>query len=52
MTVLIVIIAEGMMSIYSDQQLAADMKQKGWQHAQKFAPEICAANVMKVYKSL
>jgi len=45
-------IAEGMMSIYSDQQLAADMKQKGWQHAQKFAPEICAANVMKVYKSL
>lgn len=45
-------IAEGIKKIYSDPALVATMKEKGIQHAQKFAPQTCAAAVMNVYKSL
>jgi len=45
-------IAEGMKKIYYDKELAATMKEKGIEHAQKFAPATCAASVMDVYKSL
>lgn len=45
-------IAEGMKKIYSDKELVATMKEKGIEHAQKFAPLTCAASVMNVYKSL
>jgi glycosyltransferase involved in cell wall biosynthesis len=42
-------IAEGMKKIYSDKATAISMIEKGWQHAQNFAPQKCAASVMKVY---
>ncbi|MDP9230152.1 MAG: glycosyltransferase family 4 protein, partial [Bacteroidota bacterium] len=45
-------IATGMKKIFSDEQFATTMKEKGWQHAQKFTPEKCAASVMNVYKSI
>ena len=45
-------IAAAMKRIYSDKTLVAAMVEKGWRHAQKFAPEKCAASVMNVYKSL
>ena len=45
-------IAEGMKKIISDPAFAAQMKQKGWEHAQKFSQEKCAGAVMEVYKKL
>ena len=45
-------IAEGMKRIYNDKSLAETLKEKGWQHAQNFTQQRCAANVMKVYESL
>ncbi len=45
-------IAQGMKKIYSDKLFADTMKEKGWQHAQNFTPQKCAAAVMDVYKSL
>ncbi len=45
-------IAEGMRRIYNDPALVASMQEKGWSHAQKFAPEIYVHKVMDVYKSL
>ena len=45
-------IAEGMRKIYTDKGLAETLKAKGWQHAQNFTQEKCAADVMKVYESL
>lgn len=45
-------IAEGMKRIYSDHQLAATMKEKGWLYAQNFTPQKCATSVMDVYKGL
>lgn len=44
-------IAEAMKRIFYDEPLREIMKQKGWQHAQKFTEEKCAASVMDVYKS-
>jgi glycosyltransferase involved in cell wall biosynthesis len=45
-------IAEGIKKICSDNELIAMMKEKGIRHAQKFAPQTCAASVMDVYKRL
>ncbi len=45
-------IAEGMKKIYNDKAFAEELKQKGWQHAQNFTQEKCAADVMKVYEDL
>ena len=45
-------IAEGMKKIYTDKELAASMIEKGWQHAQNFTQQKCAAAVMDVYKSV
>lgn len=45
-------IAEGMKKIYSDKELVATMKEKGIAHTKKFAPDIYAASVMNVYRSL
>jgi glycosyltransferase involved in cell wall biosynthesis len=45
-------IAEGMKRIYSDKIFAEGLKEKGWQHAQKFTQQKCAADVMAVYESL
>ena len=45
-------IAEGMKRVYSDKELVATMKEKGWQHAQHFTQQKCAERVMNVYKSL
>ena len=45
-------IAEGMKRIYSDKDFAETLKRKGWQHAQNFTQQKCAADVMKVYESL
>jgi glycosyltransferase involved in cell wall biosynthesis len=45
-------IAEGMKKIGSDKSFAEEMKQKGWQHAQKFTQQGGAADVMKVYEDL
>jgi glycosyltransferase involved in cell wall biosynthesis len=44
-------IAGAMKIIYSDKPLAAALVEKGWQHAQNFTQEKCAAAVMEVYKS-
>lgn len=45
-------IAEGMKKIHSDKIFAEALKEKGWQHAQNFTQEKCAAAVMKVYNNL
>ena len=45
-------IAAAMKRIYHDNSLAAEMKEKGWLHAQNFTPEKCAASVMDVYYEL
>ncbi len=44
--------AEGMMKIYSDPELVAGMREKGWQHARLFTPEKYVTAVMDMYKSL
>ena len=45
-------IAAGMKKIYSDKELRVSMQEKGWQHAQYFSTQKCAASVMNVYKSI
>lgn len=45
-------IAGGMKKICQDKTLAASLIEKGWQHAQNFTQQKCAAAVMKVYESL
>jgi glycosyltransferase involved in cell wall biosynthesis len=45
-------IATAMRTIVADKTIAADMVEKGWQHAQHFSPQQCAAAVMNVYQSL
>lgn len=44
--------AEGMRKVYSDKELVATMKEKGWRHASKSTPEIYATNMMNIYKSI
>lgn len=45
-------IATAMKKVYADKQLAAMMIEKGWQHAQNFTQQKCAAAVMNVYKTI
>lgn len=45
-------IAAGMKMIYADKEFTAGLIEKGWQHAQNFSPQKCAASVMDVYNSL
>ena len=45
-------IAKAMQWVYQDEVLVAEMKEKGWKHAQHFTPEKCAASVMDVYYEL
>ncbi|HEX6847430.1 MAG TPA: glycosyltransferase family 1 protein [Chitinophagaceae bacterium] len=45
-------IAEGMKTIYADGSYTEALKEKGWQHAQNFTQQKCAARIMKVYESL
>ncbi|MBW8683268.1 glycosyltransferase family 4 protein [Chitinophaga rhizophila] len=45
-------IADAMKKVLREPDVAADMKTKGWAHAQLFTRERCAAGVMKVYESL
>ena len=44
-------IAGGMKKIYSDKQFAEALVEKGWQQAQSFTTQKCAASVMDVYKN-
>ena len=45
-------IAEGMRQIYRDKDLRENMKEKGWNHAQNFTQQKCAASVMRVYREV
>lgn len=45
-------IAVGMKRIHSDPALAASMKEKGWNYAQRFTPQKYVSSVMEVYKKL
>ena len=45
-------IASGMKRIFFEKQLADVLREKGWQHAQNFTQEKCAAAVMEVYKTV
>jgi glycosyltransferase involved in cell wall biosynthesis len=45
-------IAEGMKTIFADGSFTEALKEKGWQHAQSFRQQKCAADVMRVYESL
>ena len=45
-------IADAMRKVLREPSFAAEMKIKGWAHAQLFSRERCAAGVMKVYESL
>jgi glycosyltransferase involved in cell wall biosynthesis len=45
-------IANAMLEISANDTLRRQMKEKGWQHAQKFTPEKGAADVMQVYLRL
>jgi len=44
--------AEAIMRIATDNNLRNNLIEKGWQHAQSFTPQKCAASVMDVYKEL
>ena len=44
-------IAEGMKKIYNNKSFAQTLKEKGWQYAQNFTQQRCAAEVMKIYES-
>ncbi len=45
-------IANAMLEVSTNHSLAQQMEEKGWQHAQKFNPQKCAADVMEVYLRL
>ena len=45
-------IANAMLRIYQDGLLREDMKNRGWDYAQRFTLETCTRNVMEVYKKL
>lgn len=45
-------IAEAIKTLIGNTALAADLREKGFAHAQHFTPEKCAAAVMDVYRSL
>ena len=45
-------IANGMKRIFFEKQFADVLREKGWQHAQNFTLEKCAAAVMEVYKGM
>lgn len=45
-------IADAMRKVLKEEAFAAEMRTKGWAHAQLFSREKCAATVMKVYESL
>jgi len=45
-------IAAGIKKIFTDKLFAETLKEKGWQQAQKFTQQKCAADVMKVYQDL
>lgn len=45
-------IADAMKQVVNNPSLVKQMQEKGWQHAQQFTPEKCAAAMMKVYKQL
>lgn len=45
-------IAEAILKIYSDPNFTESMKTKGWQYAQRFTVQNCAASVMDVYTQL
>jgi len=44
--------ANAMVEVATDGNLRKDMITKGWQHAQNFTQQKCAAEVMKVYQQL
>jgi glycosyltransferase involved in cell wall biosynthesis len=44
--------AEAMLGIANNADLAEQMKAKGLTHAQQFLPEKCASAVMEVYKEV
>jgi glycosyltransferase involved in cell wall biosynthesis len=44
--------AAAMKKIYEDKTYANEMREKGWQHAQKFTQQRCADAVMNVYKKV
>ncbi|MEP7318050.1 MAG: glycosyltransferase family 1 protein [Panacibacter sp.] len=43
---------EAMLLIATDEEVRKKLINNGWQHAQNFTPEKCAAAVMEVYKTL
>jgi glycosyltransferase involved in cell wall biosynthesis len=45
-------IAAGMKKIYYDKELVAAMQEKGWKHALRSSPDIYAAHMMDIYKSV
>jgi len=45
-------IAEGMKTIFADGSFTEALIEKGWQHAQNFTQQKCAAEVMRVYEEL
>lgn len=45
-------IATAMFKVATDKSLVSEMKEKGWQHAQKFTAKNCATQVMQVYLRL
>lgn len=45
-------IADAMKRIVGNPALVKDLQEKGWQHAQRFTPEKCAAAMRKVYEQL
>lgn len=45
-------IADAMKEVAGNPRLVAEMREKGWQHAQQFTPEKCAAAMMEVYKKI
>ncbi len=45
-------LADAMLRIATDDNLRNELITKGWQHAQNFTPDKCAASVMDVYKNL
>jgi len=45
-------IAQGMRKIYNDEKMVSDLRERGWQQAQKFTRQLCAGRVIDVYNGL
>ena len=45
-------IGEAIIKVLSDENLAKQMSEDGWNYVQQFRPEVCSQNIHRIYSSL